>query len=303
MGKPGEIEKDWSPFRAWGHKSHVPDIAAFILLAAIFLYLLIKGKGLPQYSWQWKLLLEFIVRHGKDGQLEPGLLLAGLATTIKLGIWTLLLSLLSGLALGALAFGKSTIPRFIYLSVITLARNTPPLVILFSVYFMAGNLLPIGWVEHLLRSGPGWLRDGFGILFALPGQLDRMMAAVLALSLYQGAYVAEIVRGAMQSVPQGQWDAARALGLNRRQTLHLVILPQAARMMIPPLTGQTITTFKDTALASLVSVPDLTFQSLEIMAVSGMTFEIWFTTAAIYLIIGAGCALAGFWLERKFTFS
>ena len=130
-------------------------------------------------------------------------------------------------------------------------------------------------------------------------ETDRMLAAVMALGLYEGAYVAEIVRGSVESVPPGQWDAARALGFSRRQSLRLVILPQAARIAMPPLAGQTISAFKDSALASLISLPELTFQSLEVMAVSQMTFEIWISAGALYLLIGLACAALGRWLERR----
>ena len=100
------------------------------------------------------------------------------------------------------------------------------------------------------------------------GQLDRMVAAVLTLGVYEGAYVTEIVRGGIEGVPHGQWEASAALGFSRSQQLRLVIFPQAVRAILPPLVGQVITTFKDSALASLISLPDLTFQALEVMAIS-----------------------------------
>lgn len=205
--------------------------------------------------------------------------------------------------MGAAASRKSLLWRLPCQIYINLARNTPPLVILFCVYFFAGNLLPVNILEDLLRQAPEWFKVAFAGIFTQSGQLDRMIAAVLALGLYQAAYVAEIARGALESVPKGQWDAALALGFSRLASLRLVILPQSARMMLPPLTGQAITTFKDTALASLISLPDLTFQSLEIMAVSGMTFEIWISAAVIYLLLGGVCALAGRFLEKRYSWA
>lgn len=310
MGKTGEINpsKDWSPFKAYGnqHQKHIaalPDLIVICLVIIIASFLYIRSRSLAQYNWQWSLLFEFLIRIGKDGQWEPGLLLTGLFTTLRVGFWTFILSIIAGLLIGALAASKSWGAPFFCQIYVNLIRNTPPLIILFCVYFFAGNLLPIGILDDTLRHSAPWLKEVFGDFFAQPGQLDRMIAAVLALGCYQGAYVAEIIRGGIESVPKQQWDAALALGFSRIQALRLVIIPQAGRLMLPPLTSQCITTFKDTALASLISLPDLTFQSLEIMAVSNMTFEIWITTAIIYLIIGAFCAILGWFLERKYTYA
>lgn len=77
--------------------------------------------------------------------------------------------------------------------------------------------------------------------------------------------------------------------------------PQAVRAILPPLVGQVITTFKDSALASLISLPDLTFQALEVMAISRMTFEVWISAGAIYLLLGVICARYGRWLETRET--
>ena len=137
--------------------------------------------------------------------------------------------------------------------------------------------------------------------FAPEGQLDRMVAAVLTLGVYEGAYVTEIVRGGIEGVPHGQWEASAALGFSRSQQLRLVIFPQAVRAILPPLVGQVITTFKESALASLISLPDLTFQALEVMAISRMTFEVWISAGAIYLLLGVLCARYGRWLETRET--
>lgn len=295
---------EWSPFRAYAPRARrsLPGWQDWLCLAAILgvsAWLWHAASRLPQYEWQWPLLREFVIAHARNGDLEAGLLLRGLFTTLRVGAWTFLFSLLLGGCLGIAACRKSF--RIPCAAAINLIRNTPPLVILFVVYFFAGNLLPVAELEAFVRALPPFGKTLVGWLFAPQGQLDRMLAAILALGAYQGAYVAEITRGAIASVPKGQWDASRALGLGRWQTVWLVILPQAARGMLPPLTGQCISTFKDSALASLISLPDLTFQSLEIMAISSMTFEIWISAATIYLLVGAVCALLGNLLEKKYS--
>lgn len=307
MGKVGKIEEAWSPFRAYATKNRrrilsLPDFLALCSLVLLGLFLYWRAKGLPEYHWNWHLLGEFMAHRGKDGQWESGLLLRGLFTTLRVGLWTFALSLFAGGIIGSIAARKAWLSGYFCQIYINLARSTPPLVLLFCVYFFAGNILPVGSLEDWLRQTAPWIKKLFGDFFAQPGQLDRMIAAVLALGCYQGAYVAEIVRGGIESVPQGQWDAAYALGFLRRDALLLVIVPQALRLMLPPLVSQAITTFKETALVSLISMPDLTFQSLEIMSISGMTFEVWISAGILYLFIGAVCALLGWMLEKKYHF-
>lgn len=299
----------WSPFRVWGprpgglHRRPAwPDALLFLLLLAAAGWCVWRAAGLPQYHWHWSVLEEFLVRRGADGQWEAGLLLRGLGVTLRIGFWSMALALVTGVPVGlagAHARGLSALPSRVY---VTIIRNTPPLVLIFFIYFFAGNLLPVTPLEDAIRQLPEGLRAGVYWSFAPPGQMDRMVAAVLALGLYEGAYVAEIVRGGVESVPAGQWDAARALGFSRGQSLTLVILPQAARVVLPPLVGQTISAFKESALASLISLPELTFQSLEVMAVSQMTFEIWITAGTLYLLIGLACAGVGRWLEGRSAF-
>ena len=316
-GAPLSRQEEWSPFRAWGGRRpgpaaavkpwwwgapHWQDALLFCLLLGGAAWCAWRATRLPQYHWQWPVLGEFLLRRGAGGHWEAGLLLQGLGVTLRIGFWSMLLALLTGTPVGlasAHARGLAAVPSRVW---VTIIRNTPPLVLLFFLYFFAGNLLPVAALEDAIRQLPEALRTAVDVGFAPPGQLDRMLAAVLALGLYEGAYVAEIVRGGVESVPAGQWDAARALGFSRGQSLRLVILPQAARVVLPPLVGQTISTFKDSALASLISLPELTFQSLEVMAVSQMTFEIWISAGALYLLVGLVCAAAGRWLERRSAF-
>lgn len=297
---------EWSPFRAFIPKRRSwlacwQDQVCLIFLFAAGIWLWVSARNLPGYEWNWQLLGEFVLIRGRSGSYEAGLLLRGLLTTLRVGFWTFIVSLLLGGFLGIISSRRSLAIRLPCTLYVNLVRNTPPLVILFVVYFFAGHLLPVGPLEEAIRHLPGFIQTFIAATFAPSGQMDRMLAAILALGCYQSAYVAEIVRGGIFAVPKGQWDASRALGFNRLQTIWLVILPQAARSMLPPLTGQAISTFKDSALASLISLPDLTFQSLEIMAVSSMTFEIWTSAAALYLLTGFVCATIGRCLEQKFS--
>jgi polar amino acid transport system permease protein len=138
-----------------------------------------------------------------------------------------------------------------------LIRNTPLLVQLFFIYFVFAPVLGIG----------------------------RFTAGVLALSLFEGAYASEIFRAGIVSIDKGQWEAAHSLGLSAIHTYRYIILPQAIRRILPPLTSQAVSLIKDSALVSTVAIYDLTMQAQVIISETFLTFEVWFTVAAIYLVL------------------
>lgn len=295
---------EWSPFRAYAGKASFicpQDVFTLLLLVAAGCWFFHAAGKLPAYHWSWTDCLRFFVIHNPDTGYRPGLLLLGLFTTLRVGFWTFIFSLLLGFLLGTCVCHKNRYLTIIYQGWINLIRNIPPLIILFCVYFIVGNLVPTSLLEDWIRKLPALAGELAGWLICPHGQLDKMITAVLALGLYQSAYVAEIVRGAIESVSQGQWDAGLALGLDKWTILRVIIMPQGLRLAIAPLTGQCITTFKDSSLASLISLPDLTFQSLEIMATSSLTFEVWISAALLYLLLGMLCAWLGQMLERHYT--
>lgn len=293
---------EWSPFRSYGGKRRIfclPDWLALAFLLAMACLLHAAGSG--QGKWNWNACATFFITHNAQGEWQAGLLLQGLFTTLRVGFWTFAFSLFLGSLLGFWAADRNSWASLPYQFLINLLRNCPPLVLLFCVYFIVGNLLPIAFLEDALRNLPNFVQDFIHHVFVPSGQLDKMLSAVLALGLYQAAYIAEIARGALESVPAGQWDAGYALGFSRGQVLLHIILPQGMRLGLPALTGQCISTFKESALASLISLPDLTFESLEIMATTLLTFEVWICAAFLYLMIGICCALPGWLLERHFS--
>ena len=122
---------------------------------------------------------------------------------------------------------------------------------------------------------------------------------MLTLAIYEGAYVTEIVRGGLISVPHGQWEAARATGLSEIQSFSFIILPQALRKILSPLAGQFISTIKDSAIMSVISIQELTFQGMEIMSATFLTFEVWLTITFLYFILTFSLSRAVAGLERR----
>jgi polar amino acid transport system permease protein len=138
-----------------------------------------------------------------------------------------------------------------------LIRNTPLLVQLFFIYFVLAPVMGIG----------------------------RFVAGVLALSLFEGAYASEIFRAGIVSIDKGQWEASHSLGLSTIHTYRYIILPQAIRRILPPLTSQAVSLIKDSALVSTIAIYDLTMRAQVIISETFLTFEVWFTVAAIYLVL------------------
>lgn len=169
------------------------------------------------------------------------MLLQGLWITLQLGAASIVAGLLLGLGLAmARLYGPGPL-RFVTRLYIDIFRSIPLLVLLIIVYYA----LPfVG-----LRLSP----------FA---------SAMSALTLVSGAYTAEIFRAGIEAIPKGQFEASAALGLNGRQTMADVILPQAVRIVIPPLTNNSINVVKDTALASVVAMPDLLKQATQAQALA-----------------------------------
>jgi glutamine transport system permease protein len=125
----------------------------------------------------------------------------------------------------------------------------------------------------------------FGLPMAVGTRVPPLVAGVTAIALNSGAYIAEIVRGAIQSIDRGQSEAGRSIGLTRFQTVLYVIWPQAFKRMIPPLGNQFIISLKDTSLLVVIGVGELTRPGQEIIAVNFRAFEVWTTVALMYLVL------------------
>jgi polar amino acid transport system permease protein len=232
------------------------DIIKFLLVMVALGWLLYRGTERLGYNWQWHRVPKYIVSF-EDGKLILGPLMDGLIVTLRICFLSLLLAALFGLVTALLRMSDSFVGRALARAYLEMIRNTPLLVQLFFIYFVLAPVLGIG----------------------------RFTAGVLALSLFEGAYASEIFRAGIVSIDKGQWEACYSLGLNAIHTYRYIILPQAIRRIFPPLTSQAVSLIKDSALVSTVAIYDLTMQAEVIISETFLTFEVWFTVAAIYLIL------------------
>jgi polar amino acid transport system permease protein len=215
---------------------------------------------------------------------------------MRLSFWSLLLALPLGLLCGLLRISQQLFNRLLGGTYVTLLRNLPPLVLMFIFYyFISDQILPILALGDHLQRAPALLQQFCYWFLAGPDQIEPFIAAVFTLALFEAAYIAEIARAGINSIDEGQWQAARALGMRRWQVLRHVVLPQAFQRIIPPLAGQAISTIKDSAIVSVISIQELTFQGMELMAATYLTFEVWLTVTMLYFILTYSCS----WLATR----
>lgn len=186
-------------------------------------------------------------------------LLTGVKLTIIITIVGLFFGFLLGASAGLLKLSRNVVLRNLAGGYVEFIRGTPLMVQVMFLYF--------------------------GLPMALGMRIAPLTAGIVTIALNSGAYIAEIVRGAVQSIDPGQTEAARSIGLTRLQAMRYVIWPQALKRMIPPLGNQFIISLKDTSLLVVIGVGELTRTGQEIISVSFRAFEIWLTVALMYLVL------------------
>jgi len=239
------------------------------------------------YTWNWSAIPQYLFRYDQESDSWlPNVLIYGLLTTIKLSMWATVLAIIIGVVMGLCRVSQSLFKRLIGRTYVELIRNLPPLVLIFIFYFFLGDqIMSLLGVSRFIESCSMSTCSVLAFLFAPPSLFSPFMAALITLALFEGAYITEIVRAGIQSIERGQWEASYALGLSRRQLMRYIILPQALPRILPPLAGQFISTIKDSAIVSVISIQELTFQGMELMSATYLTFEVWITITGLYLVL------------------
>ena len=269
------------------------DAAILAALAGAFGYIVFKAATGLNYHWNWDVLPQFLVRFDeKSGSWVPGLLTRGLFTTIRLSVWSGILAVILGVFIGLFRVSPSLFKRQVGAVYVGLIRNTPPLVLIFVFYFFIGDqIMTLLGVEHLIYGLSDGAREALSWFFGPMNRFPRFLSALLTLALFEAAYIAEIVRAGIDSVEPGQWEASASTGMTRFQALRHVILPQALQRMLPALAGQFISIIKDSAIVSVISIEELTFQAQQLMTTTYRSFEIWILVLAMYFALTFLCSL------------
>jgi polar amino acid transport system permease protein len=200
-------------------------------------------------------------------------MMVGLRMTLLISAITLVLAMVAGLVIALLDMSKFRPARWIGVAFGEVIRNTPILVQLLWVYYV----LPIV----------------FGV------SIESFTALVIGLSLYQGAFIAEVYRSGIQSVPRGHSEAAQVLGLSPLQNFMRIVLPQAIRMTLPPLASNFVQLIKFSSLGAVISVSEITRRGMELSASNFRPLETFTFIAVVYFLICWPLAMAIRWWERR----
>ena len=277
------------------------DAAVLSAVVVAFGYVFHRVDTVLEYRWDWSAIPNSLYRWDEEtGRWVPNLLMQGFFTTIRLAILSMIPAALFGAVFGVLRTAGRLFPRLLSRTYVELIRNIPPLVFIFIFYFfISSQIMPILGVEDFVRgASPATLRS-LELVFGPAALIPNVVSGVICLAMFQGAYMTEIVRAGIQSIPKTQAEAGLSLGLSRWELWRRVILPQALRRVIPPLAGQFITLVKDSSILSLISIQELTFLAMETAVSTTRVFEVWITVAGLYFCLCALLSLAFNRLEKS----
>ena len=254
-----------------------------------------------EYNSNWSIIPQyFLHRHPETGKLVPNYLLQGLITTVKLSIWATLTGTVIGVIVGICRTSKSLFLKLIGRAYVEMIRNLPPLVLIFIFYFFVlDQLMPLVGIENFIRSRSNATRQILTVLFASESLFVQFVSGVITIAFFEGAYISEIVRAGIESIERGQIEASYSLGLSWFDQMRFIILPQAIKRVLPPLANEFINTIKYSAIASVVSIQELTFSGRQLITSTWRIFETWITVAIMYLILTTCLSLLVGRLEKK----
>lgn len=236
--------------------------------------MLIAGFLGISYQFRWSVL--WTPPHGSW-------LIDGLLMTLRLSAVSWIIAVLIGILVGALRTVPFRPLRMAATAYVEFFRNVPLLVWLFFWYFGAPEALPESVRQWLIRHGA------------------EFVCAVAGVSFYHGARMSEVIRAGIQSIPRTQLEAGLSTGLSVFQTYRLVIIPIALRLIVPPLTNESLNLLKNTSLAMTIGVAELTFATRQIETYTAKAFEAFTAGTLIYLTLCLGIAYVMNRVERKYA--
>nr|WP_117236314.1 amino acid ABC transporter permease [Vibrio maerlii] len=235
----------------------------------LMLLSLLLLTGCSDYQWGWYVLDPTTAQ----GQINLKFLVTGFSETIQVSLLSMLLAMLIGLFVSLLALAKSRALQWVNRIYVEVIRSIPVLVLLLWVYYGMPTLMDIS--------------------------LNHFWAGVIALTIAESAFMAEVFRGGIQAISKGQHEAAESLGLGPWKKMRLVILPQAFRQILPPLGNQFVYILKMSSLVSVIGLSDLTRRANELVVNEYLPLEIYTFLVLEYLILILVVSQAVRWLEKR----
>ena len=269
--------RHFSRTRTWERISRLAgsspvSVALYLIVIYLLVRVALNGAEAMGYNWQWYRVPEYLFRFTDDG-FEWGEIATGLVATLKLSLQSFLLAIGAGLIITVLRLSGLLVGTAIAVVFLEFVRNMPLLVLLYLFYYVLGPI--------------------FG--------LDRYAAAVLCLGVYHAALVSEILRAGIKSIDEGQMEAARSLGMSAMQAYRYIVLPQSVKFLLPPMTGEAVHLIKSSAIVSVIAVVEMTTVGRNIISDTYLSFEIWFTIAAVYLVVTLALSLAVSQMEKRYA--
>jgi glutamate/aspartate transport system permease protein len=232
------------------------------------------------YNWHWGVFLTEAI----PGQTYLHWILSGLALTVSLGLASWVIGLALGSVVGVLRTAPSRWLRTLAAAYVELFRNIPLLVQLFIWYFVVPELLP--------EAAGAWIKQ-------LNPLLQQILAGVVCLGLYTSSRLAEQVRSGIASLPRGQRQAGLAMGFSTVQTYRYVLLPVAFRIIVPPLTSEFMTVFKNSAVMSMIGLLELAAQGRQLVDYTSQPYESFTVVTVLYVLVNLTALGVMRWVEKK----
>lgn len=283
-----------------GIRFHWLDAVVIAAVLGFVAFIAWRVDSVLNYDWNWGAVTPYLAYYDDErGRWVANLLLEGLVTSIRLAVYGIVLSTVIGVVMGFMRTVNNPFLRMVARCYVEFVRNMPPIVFIFVFYFfLSGQIMPLLGVDDFARNASPETRAVLRVLTGDPQLFSNFIAGLLVLALFEGAYITEIVRAGIQSIPRGQWEAGTSMGLGRLDVLRFVILPQAIQRIVPPLANQFINLIKDSSFVSLISIQELTFMAIDVGVSTTRVFEVWTLTAVLYFVVCYGCALALARMER-----
>lgn len=248
------------------------SVIAYTAIIGGIVWLAYSGAQAMGYNWQWYRIPQYFYSFTEDG-FQWGEISVGLVKTLTLSSIAFALAVVMGLIVALLRLSGLVVCTAVSVAFLELIRNIPLLVLLYLFYYVLGPI--------------------FGF--------DRYWASILCLAVFHSVLISEIFRAGINAVAKGQWEAATSIGMSKGQAYRYIILPQSIRFMLPPMTGEVVHMVKSSAIVSVIAVAELTTIGRNIISETYMSFEVWFTIAAVYMVVTLILSVGVTFVERRYA--